>query len=295
MAIGVTGTVEMNGNYVSTIYEDAIFTMQQSTIAGQLSNVREFTDRDDDAARKGGRYPTMSVEEVGEYDEYTSPQQFDITNFATLTPTEKIGQAFLTDKRARREGPGVRDSIARELGLAMAVNVDTNTFAGFTSFTGGSLGGTTKTFVWGYILAAKARLRKAGYEGPLEAVIHDYWLVDLGMAVAPGVSDKHATEGYRAEREAGGLGAAYVTTIAGVDVYVSSRLPEGTTANDAVGGVFAYGALALDRRVDPILEPERNAKGRRWELTMHGEWASGCWEAAAGVKIEADITAPTGE
>jgi hypothetical protein len=294
MAIGTTGTVEMNGNYVSTIYEDAMFAMEQSMVAGSLSNVQVFDDRADDSSRKGGEYPLLDVEEVGEYDEYESPQQFDITNIATLTPTEKIGQAFLTDKRVRREGPGVRDSIARELGQAMARNIDTTMFAGCANFTGGSLGGTTQTFKWGFILAGAAILREAGYEGPLEALIHDYWLVDLGLAVAPGVSDKHASESYRLNMEGGNGTPGFVGNIAGVDVYVSSRVPAGTTATDAVGGVFAAGALALDRRVDPILEPERNAKARRWELTMHGEWATGSWRAAAGVKIEADKTTPTG-
>jgi hypothetical protein len=69
---------------------------------------------------------------------------------------------------------------------------------------------------------------------------------------------------------------------------------EGTGSANAKSGVFARGALALDRRVDPILEPERKQGGRRWNLFMHTEFAGGVWDADAGVAIHAKALTPDG-
>jgi hypothetical protein len=291
MAIGVTGTVEMNGETQQQIYEDAVFAMEASAIAVQMGNVLDFNDRQDDSERRGGRYPKVNAETVGEYDDYSSPQKFDITNFASLTPVEKIAMVALTDKRRRREGEQVYSNVASELGQAMARSVDDALISGIATFTGGTLGNGTGAINWKYLAAARSRLRKAGYEGPIEALLCEYHAYDLGILTVPGTTVTNQNEKLQDEV----LDTGFLGRFMGIDIYVSGRVPitsEGEASANAKSGVFAKGALALDRRVDPILEPERKQGGRRWNLFMHQEFAAGGWDKAGGIILHALAKTP---
>lgn len=289
---GVTGTVELNGETQMKIYEDAIFTMQASTVAAQMSNVLDFNDKQDDSERRGGRYPALHVETVGEYDIYNNPQKFDVTNFASLTPVEKIAEVTLTDKRRRREGEMVYSNISLELGQAMARAVDDALLAGMEDFNK-SLGSSSTLITWKHLAAARAKLRKAGYEGPLEACLHEYHAYDLGILVAPGTAVTNVVDSQQQQIAETGFLGNYM----GIALFLSGRIAianEDESNASAVSGVFARGALALDRRVDPILEPTRLANGRRWDLVMHTEFAAGAWDKDAGVSIEAKALTPDG-
>lgn len=292
MTLGVTGTLELNGETQQQIYEDALFAMEAKALATQMGSVLDFNDRADDSERRQGRYPRLGVETVGEYDEYTAFQKFDVTNFASLTPVEKIGAASLTDKRRRREGEQVYSNIATELGTGHANAVDDALISGI-ALMNDTLGNGTAELTWKHLFAARSRLRKAGYDGPLEALLAEYHAYALNITTLPGTTATNQNEGMDNEI----LSSGYLGRVFGIDIWVSGRIPvanEGESNATAQSLVCASGALALDRRVDPILEPERKPGGRRWDLYMHQEFAAGAWDKDAGVTLDFKAVTPTG-
>lgn len=64
-------------------------------------------------------------------------------------------------------------------------------------------------------------------------------------------------------------------------------------ADDAISGIFSPQSLALDMRKAPMLEPERDASLRAWELNMSAGYAHGVRRPTYGVKYTADATTPT--
>lgn len=292
MALGITGTLELNGETQQQIYEDAVFAMEAKALATQMGSVLDFNDRQDDSERRQGRYPRLEAETVGEYDEYTAFQKFDVTNFASLTPVEKINAVQLTDKRRRREGEQVYSNIATELGTAQANAVDDALISGITLMND-SLGDGSAVITWKHLFAARSRLRKAGYDGPLEAFLAEYHAYALNITTLPGTTATNQNEGMDNEI----LSNGYMGRIFGIDIWVSGRVPidqEDTASATAQSLVCASGALALDRRVDPILEPERKPGGRRWDLYLHQEFAAGAWDKDAGVTLDFKALTPDG-
>lgn len=63
--------------------------------------------------------------------------------------------------------------------------------------------------------------------------------------------------------------------------------------DDAVGAIFNPQALAFDSRKAPMLEPERDASLRAWELNMSAGYAYGIRRTAFGVKVTHDATTPS--
>ncbi len=65
------------------------------------------------------------------------------------------------------------------------------------------------------------------------------------------------------------------------------------SSTDAVSGVFNSQAIGFDVRKAPILEPERDASLRAWELNMSAGYGYGVIRNTFGVKFTADATEPS--
>ena len=86
----------------------------------------------------------------------------------------------------------------------------------------------------------------------------------------------------------------YVSSLLTLSIYVSSNVPAGTAATDALGGVFNPEAIALDTRRPYRLETERDASLRGTELNATAGYAVGLGKRPTfGVKFMGDVTEPT--
>jgi hypothetical protein len=64
-------------------------------------------------------------------------------------------------------------------------------------------------------------------------------------------------------------------------------------SDDAISGVFNPGAIGFDVRKPVMMEPERDASLRAWELNATAGYAKGVIRDAFGAKYIADATEPT--
>lgn len=84
----------------------------------------------------------------------------------------------------------------------------------------------------------------------------------------------------------------YVGNWLNVQWFTSSNI-EIDDQTDTVSAVFNPGAIGLDTREAPTLEPERDASRKAWELNVSASYAKGVIRNAFGVKLIADATEPT--
>jgi hypothetical protein len=83
------------------------------------------------------------------------------------------------------------------------------------------------------------------------------------------------------------LRTGYVGTIAGVDIYESAHVSiDGS--GDSKGAIFAPEALALAMKRDFVIEPERNASLRGWELNATAVYGVGELDDTYGVEMYFD-------
>lgn len=284
MGLGLNTTSDISG-YIQTIYDDALFVFREMSVMPGL--VTTFTDQSGDQARSSSEYGTVNVNSVGESDDLTS-QAFTPSVLATLTPGEYGAQFFLSDRRIRTDKFNVQSDAAQELGSGFAEKIDTDVAATFSSLTGGTVGAAGSAMTWGYFGAAQSILRARKVPGPYIAVLHPFHYHDLAIAAsiasptaaaAPALTDEVSRN-------------FYVGRFMGVDTYISANIAT-DGSDDAVSAMYSRQAIALDMRLAPRLEPERDASRRGWELNMTAVYAAGVWRPRAGVKIVADATTPS--
>lgn len=285
MGVGLTDVAGLN-DYFNNIYEDAVFVARDQSLATRL--VRVFRDGRGDQTRSVTTYPEITPTTVNEGDDFSAPTSFDKTLLSTLTPAEYMAQVIITDRRLETDPQNTRQDAALELGMAFAKYIDTQIFSNFASLTGGTLGSLGGTMLWGYLLAAEARLRDANVPRPHYAVLHPYAWHDLATvaSVSATVTNAPAFQDEVMRRY-------YVANAAGLDgIFISSNLTE-SGGTGAYSAVFNPNAIAYDPRRDVRIEPERDASKRAWELNATVLFAHGVWRPAWGITVAHDITAPT--
>jgi len=286
MATGVTNVSALNGNWVSQVYEDALFVARARNVMAGL--VTSFTDRGGDESRANLEYPQATAQEVGENDDYSNPAQLTKTQLANLTPVEKIAQAIVTDRRISSDPQRARDDASKELGEALADNVESNLLGVFDDFTGGTIGAAGTVMTWGHFFAARTKLAGSKVPGPYACVLHEYQWHNLAKAASVAGSQTNAAAGLLDEVNR----RFYVGTVGDVDIFTSANIGI-DASDDAFGGMFNRAALAIDWRRMPRLEPERDASKRAWELNFTAHYAHGVWRPTFGVALKFDATAPT--
>ena len=277
-------TVSSLSSYFNNIFEDAVFAVQEQTLATRLATT--YTNGRGDQTRTLSEYSTISFASVGETEDYSNPTVFDKTALATLTPGELMAQYLLTDRRLETDPQDARQDASTNLGLAAADKMDSDIFGNFSSLTGGTVGAAGSTMIWGYLFAAQSILRASKVPGPYYAVLHPFHWHDLAKTSAVSSTITNAPN-FQDEV----MRNWYVGSVAGMNIFYSSNCP--TSSTDAYSAVFARPALAFDLRRDFRIEPERDASKRAWELNASMLYAHGVWRPLWGVQIIADASTPT--
>lgn len=277
---------------VQAIQEDAVFIDRDTNLMADDNIVTVYRDRSGMAPRKNYQYNSGTAKDIGETDDLTS-EAFTPSELSTLTPSEIGLQFFLTDQRIETESvESIRSDAAQELGFAARDKVESDMLSEFTNFTGGTVGAAGTVITWGYVFAAAtlARAKMKNRAMPLSCVLHEYqWHV-----LAKATSVAGITLASVPERLVGSGGNWYVGTVkgTGINFYSTTNITIDTDG-DAIGGMFARPAVALDWRRAIRIEPERDASRRGWELNMSGVYAHGVWRPTYGIKMLFDAATPS--
>lgn len=285
MTTGISQVSSLNSLFAN-IYEDTVFAIHEQTIATRLCKF--YTNGQGLQTRNLATFPTITPATVAEGDDISNPTVFGKTSLTTLTPAEIGAQAIITDSmRETYSQEDIRAGATQELSQGAADKIDGDVLASIASFTGGSVGATGSTMIWGYLFAAQSILRAAGVPRPYYAVLDPYQWHDLAKVAMVSATVTNAPA-FQDEV----MRNFYVSNVAGLDgIYVSSNVK--AVGSDAFGAVFNPWALAFDLRRPIRIEPERDASKRAWELNMSALYATGVWRPLWGVMVVSDITAPT--
>lgn len=283
--MSINTTSQISG-YIQTIYEDAMFIARDNNVMVPLVTV--FRDQSGDQPRSSSEHSAVSINAIGESDDLAS-QAFTPGVLSTLTPAEYGAQYFITDRRARTDIFGVISDASQELGMGMAQSIETNIITNFASLTGGTVGTAGSAMTWAYFSAAISQLRNQNAPGPYYAVLTPYQYHQLAASASVVGATINNGQLQDAIQNQWWVGRAL-----GTDIYLSTNIATDGDG-DSVGAVFSRSALALDVRLAPRLEPERDASRRGIELNLTTVYAHGIWRPKFGVQLLTDNAAPTGE
>jgi hypothetical protein len=272
--------------FYNPILEDALFVARDNTLMAQL--VTPYSGQGF-MTRKLSIYPQLSAVTKPEGDDFANATEFTKTSQATLTPGVIMVQVVITDEEMATDPENTAQNAAIEMGNAIATKIDTDLVGLFSSFSAGK-GSANSALALSNCAAAIAVLRNNKVPmSQTQFVVHPYhwhdiWL-ELGKPttnfVAPEVANQALRDYFMAD-----------ANVAGARWYTSANISV-DGSDDAVSAVFNRGAIALDTRQQPELEPERDASKKATELNMSAGYAFGIRRNSFGVKITADATEPT--
>jgi len=266
------------------IFEDALFVAREQNMMTNLVHnysARGWMDR------KVPVYPEIVAQSVAEGIDFANPTTFDKQVLATLSPGEVMSQTILTDRRIETDPEDARVDAATELGNSIATKIDKDLVADFASLTTGK-GAAGSALTIGICAAAISKLRNNNAPNPLNVVLHPYGWHDVWTQLG----QPAANQAFLGDLANEALKAFFVGQMLAAKWFTSSNIAVDVDA-DAVGACFHPDALAFDSRKSPLLEPERDASLRAWELNISAGYAHGVRRNAFGVKITHDATEPT--
>ena len=224
------------------------------------------------------KYPAIAAADLTEGTDMTSTTVS--TSSVSIAVGEVGAQVFLTDMAAMGNGDPARE-LGTVLGNAIATKMDQDIIALFDGFSA-SLGATTVELSVADLFKAAATLRANKVMGRMAAVLHPYQAYSLKANLTNTFANPNGGD---AQNEA--MRNGYVGTIAGIDIYESANLTiDGS--GDAKGAVFAPEALAIAMKRDFIIEPQRDASNRGWELNATAIYGVGELDDSYGVEMYFD-------
>jgi len=224
------------------------------------------------------KYPAIAAADLTEGTDMTSTTVS--TSSVSIAVGEVGAQVFLTDMAAMGNGDPARE-LGTVLGNAIATKMDQDIIALFDGFSA-SLGATTVELSVSDLFKAAATLRANKVMGRMAAVLHPYQAYSLKANLTNSFTDPNGGD---LQNEA--MRNGYVGTIAGIDIYESANLTiDGS--GDAKGAVFAPEALAMAMKRDFIIEPQRDASNRGWELNATAVYGVGELDDSYGVEMYFD-------
>jgi len=224
------------------------------------------------------KYPAIAAADLTEGTDMTSTTVS--TSSVSIAVGEVGAQVFLTDMAAMGNGDPARE-LGTVLGNAIATKMDQDIIALFDGFSS-SLGATTVELSVADLFKAAATLRANKVMGRMAAVLHPYQAYSLKANLTNTFANPNGGD---AQNEA--MRNGYVGTIAGIDIYESANLTiDGS--GDAKGAVFAPEALAIAMKRDFIIEPQRDASNRGWELNATAIYGVGELDDSYGVEMYFD-------
>ncbi len=278
-------TVTSLNTYFNDVYDDTLFVARETNLMASL--VTAYSARGY-ANRVLPIYPGLTAEPVAEGVDFANATEWTKSAAITLTPGEVMTQVILTDRRIQTDPNDARRDAAIEMGGAIATKIDADLaglFAGFSVDKGAA--GSALTIK--RCAAALARLRAEKVRAPFFFVVHPFgwhsvW-TELGQ---PTTSQTFLGEVANQAMRDYGVGSFLAAQ------WFSSANIAINGSDDAISAVFSREALALDTREAPILEPERDASKRAWELNLRAGYAVGVRRDDFGVRLTHDATEPTG-
>lgn len=284
MAINTTSS--LNSLY-NTLFSDTWYVAREQAMMPSL--VTRFNNSGlGFQARKGGVWSQISVSTVADGVDATNAQAFDKTLEYTLTPSDAVGVAILTDHMVNTDPDNTVASLAFEMGSAVAEKVDTDIVNLFTSFTTDKGDGAGNTATLANASAAIAVLRNAKAGGPINAVLHPYqWhdiYVELGLPAA--------TYSFLGETANEALREYTVGQFISARWFINANITV-DGSDDAIGAFFSPRAIGYDPRGEPRYETERDASLRATEFVVTHTYAVGILRNSFGVKFTTDAATPS--
>jgi len=272
-------------SYVNTIFEMAQLTAREETVMAGL--VTGYTAQGF-MPRTIPLRAQATAASVSDGVDYNNPDTMSKSTLATLTPGEVIAQALLTDQEMETDPTGATTQAGQELGLAIAYKVDVDLLTDMDSFATDLGPGAGSSADLQSFADCMATLRTNLARPPYYVVLHPYhwhsiWS-ELGQPAATKVLLGDVANSALRDYSVGEwLGASW---------FMSANIAIDAN-DDAVSGVFARTALALDIRRAMRIEPERVAVLRATEMNATMGYAHGTYHSDHGCDYTADATAPS--
>ena len=224
------------------------------------------------------KYPSISAADLTEGTDMTSTTVS--TSSVSIAVGEVGAQVFLTDMAAMGAG-NPAEELGTVLGNAIATKIDQDLIALFDGFST-SFGATTTELTVADIFKAAATLRNNQVMGRMVAVLNPLQAYSLKANLTNTFANPNGGE---LQNEA--MRNGYVGSIAGVDIFESANVAV-DGSGDAKGAVFAPEALALAMKRDFVIEPQRDASNRGWELNATAVYGVGELDDSYGVEMYFD-------
>jgi hypothetical protein len=274
MAASTTTTLD---DLFVNIVAQARFTAEEQSLMRNLVTMYNI-DAQPGVTVQVPKYPAIAAAAVAEGTDMTSTTVS--TSSVAITVGTVGAQVLLTDMAMMGAG-NPSEELGTVLGNAIATKMDQDLIALFDGFST-SLGATTVELTADYLFQAAATIRANKAPGRLVGVFHPYQTYNLKKSLtAAGVNPNGGELQNEAMRE------GFVGRIAGIDIYESANVSiDGS--GDSKGGIFAPEALALAMKRDFVIEPERDASNRAWELNATAVYGVGELDDSYGVEMYFD-------
>lgn len=278
----MSNTSSINSELFANLVGAAQYQAYESSIARQLVTVFDMPAN----AGKVVQVPVWaSVSATNISDESAASAADTNTTSASITLTEHVVYHRVTDMLRDSSVGNVMAQLGDQSGRAIAESMDKQVFDLFSGFTEGGPGAGNELTV-DHILKAVASLRSAKLVGPFYAVVNPkvaYALKkDLIGSTNPG-SAGLSNVGNAV------LQGGYIGTVAGVQIF-ESGLVSIDGSGDAVGAVFAPGAIGHAMRGTIVMEEQRQAAARATDIVLTANAGAAIINSAYGLKLTADAT-----
>lgn len=231
--------------------------------------------------------PSFSGVAVGSLTEGVAPNSTTWgTAGQTLTPVER-GVYVQISKHVLYADPFTDLApYGQQLGLSLAKDEDTVIAAGFSSFTGATIGASGAALTKNAFLSGIAAMEQTDMPGPVCAVFHPSAWADLRIAL--GDAAVMASVGAQIV-EGFGEGLTnmngYVGSPYGVPCFISTKVPNGGGSKNYVNGIFKKQAIGYAYMQDLSVDIFDNVTARAYDLMA---WYAGKAEivrAELGAKL----------
>lgn len=284
--MAVTTVSSLNSLY-NVLFEETWYVARQAAMMPNL--VFRFQDGGLGAqARKVGEWGSITVNQVAEGVDAAGASTFGKTLGATLTPSDAVGVAILTDDMVNTDQENTVAALSFEMGNAIATSVDESIVDLFPSFSTDKGTGAGQTATLASASAAISILINNKASGPFNFVLHPYqWhdiFKELGMPAA--------TYSFLGDVANEALREYSVGQFVGARWFINSNI-DVDGSDDAVGAVFSPRAIGYDPRGEPKYETERDASLRATEYVVVHKYAVGILKNTWGVKLTSDASEPS--
>lgn len=274
----MSNTSSINSELFANLVVEAQLAAYEQSVARQIATVFDAPVN----AGKVLQVPVWAGVSADNLTEGTAPNAKDTNTTSVSITLGEVGVYHqVTDMLRDSSYSNVAATLGEASGRAIAEKMDADLFALFSGFTGDAGPGAGQELTAGHIMKAVATLRSRKITGPFYAVVTPAQAYALKAALT-------ATTAYTANTNVGNgiLSNYFVANIAGCTVIESPLIA--LSGTDAVGAVFAAGALGHAMRGTLTYEATRQAQNRATDLMVTAVAGQAILQAGFGIKLTAD-------